>query len=113
MKKLVTIIILLISSVIYSQSEVTSEENVKDLLNQINRISFKKMEENEYFGFVGRTKEIEIYWMKKIGTNTITYEQIIFNLKFNMGANGHTIVTDLNGGNAYGYHEVRLNYKKL
>jgi hypothetical protein len=100
MKKLVTIIILLISSVINSQSEVTSAENVNGLLNQINRLSFEKMEENEYMAFAGRVKEIEIFWVKTIGIDSIKYEQVIMNRKFNMSAVGHTIVTDLNGVNA-------------
>lgn len=111
MKRLTTIIILLICTTLSAQIEVTDKEMVNSLLKQINSLYFKKTEDNSYIANVGGTKEIQIVWLREIEQDSIKYTQFLYNTKYGMGAVGHTIVTDKYGKDAYGYHEMTLKYK--
>lgn len=109
MKKLVVIIALLIGSNIYSQTEETNRGTVKYLLNQINSLNFKELKPTQSYAFVGTSNGVSVYWIRIVETNTITYHQVM--RQFDKSAEGHTIITDLDGNNARGTHEVQLKYK--
>ena len=109
MKKLLILIILLLGTSIYSQSEETDQRTVKYLLNQINSLNFKSLEDNKSYAFVGKVDGVSVYWYRLIENNNITYCQVM--KQFGKYAKGHTIITDLKGKNAHGTHEIQLVYE--
>lgn len=114
MKKIILIILLLFGCAIYAQSRSTSPAVVSYLMKQIQSLNFEKTDNpNASMAFVGKANGIEVYWYRVVETHTITYLQILVNSKLNASAKGHTIETDLEGNNAIGTHEEKLNYKPL
>jgi hypothetical protein len=111
LKRLATIAILLICTTLSAQIEVTNKGLVNNLMRQINSLYFEKTEDNSDIAYVGGTAKIQIVWFREIGVDSVTYTQFLIMTKYGMAAEGHTIVTDSYGKNAYGYHEMTLKYK--
>lgn len=112
MKKIILLAFLTFTISSYAQQVKTDKETVRYLVKQIKSLDFKLSQNGKYLAFVGRVDDTEVYWSKEVKSNYIEYIQYIYNLNLDLYAEGHTILTDLDGKNPRGLSQVQLKYRK-